>query len=97
MRKRSIGIVLTKVEKDTHILGYDTEIETFVALAEDGWLKIGTEVLQTEFCFNTKTGILEVEDGASFWEAESVGRKLKKIGYENVVLLFKGKEYKIRT
>lgn len=97
MRKRSIGIVLTKVEKDVRIFGYDTEIETFVALAEDGWLKIGTEVLQIEFCFNTKTGILEVEDGASFWEAESVGRKLKKIGYENVVLLFKGKEYKIRT
>ena len=97
MRKRSIGIVLTKVEKDMRIFGYDTEIETFVALAEDGWLKIGTEVMQIGFRFNIKTGILEVEEGATYWEAESIGRKLKKIGYENVKLLFKRKEYNIRT
>ena len=97
MRKRNIGIVLTKVEKDKRIFGYDTEIETFIGIAEDGWLKIGTEVMQIEFCLNTETGILEVKDGANFWEAESIGRKLKKIGYENVVLLFNGKEFKIRT
>ena len=97
MRKRSIGIVLTKVKKDEEIIGYDTDIDTLLDLVEDGWLKIGTEVMQIGFRFNIKTGILEVEEGATYWEAESIGRKLKKIGYENVKLLFKRKEYKIRT
>ncbi len=90
-----IGIVLTNVSEDK-IEGALVDCKVVVGLDELHKLEVRQELNQFPFELDLKTGIYETAIFCDIEMSQKIGRKLKKIGFKNVKLLFNGEIHEVK-
>ena len=95
MKQREIGIILEKVSKNS-IKGYLAFLKFAVTIDENSTIHVDDQIIK--YCFVLKTGeknLLTVAVGVCESYAKKIAEELKKIGYENIVLIYDGIEIPI--
>lgn len=87
MKTKKIGIVLEKMEL-CRISGYLCKVTTALELGGYGNVVVNTEIGKNFFDYYPQAGYYEIMKGVSFENGVEIGKELKKIGFENVKLLF---------
>ena len=88
MNEREIGIILEKVTQNS-IKGYLAFLKLGVSIDEDSRICVDDQIIK--YCFSLKNGeknLLTVAVGVCESYAKKIAEELKKIGYENIVLIF---------
>ena len=89
MKTKTIGIVLTKVSKEK-IEGDFTKSKLIVELGELSQIEVRQELYKFPFNLNTETKIYTTSSFCDLSTSIKIGQELKKIGFENLRLLFNG-------
>ena len=89
-----VGIVINSWNNG-EICGYLTDSSIKLSINTNSQIEVKQVLFKREFSYNMETGIYKTNRFYGWEGAKEIGYELKKIGFENVKLLYEDSVYKI--